>query len=89
MFYLPDHSLVLGAMMRIFITVGTGSIGSHCTALFLEHGHGVAPYDNFHNSKLDVVDRFQDLIRGSISFIAGDVCDEKSLLKYLKIHRLK
>ena len=84
MFHLPDHSLVLGAMMRIFITGGTGYIGSHCAALFLEHGHEVTLYDNLHNSKPDIVDRLQALSKNSISLIEGDIRDEVLVLNSLK-----
>ena len=84
MFHLPDHSLVLGAMMRIFITGGTGYIGSHCAALFLEHGHEVILYDNLHNSERDVVDRLQALSNNSISLIEGDIRDETLVLNSLK-----
>ena len=41
--------------MGIFITGGTGYIGSHCAALFSEQGHEVTLYDNLHNSERDVV----------------------------------
>ena len=84
MFHLPDHSLVLGAMMRIFITGGAGYIGSHCAALFLEHGHEVILYDNLHNSERDVVDRLQALSKNSISLIEGDIRDEPLVLNSLK-----
>jgi UDP-glucose 4-epimerase len=70
--------------MRIFITGGTGYIGSHCAALFLGHGHEVTLYDNLHNSKSDVVDRLQALSKNSISLIEGDIRDEALVLKSLK-----
>ena len=88
MFHLPDHSLVLGAMMRIFITGGTGYIGSHCAALFLEHGHEVILYDNLHNSERDVVDRLQALSKNSISLIEGDIRDEPLVLNSLRVAKL-
>jgi UDP-glucose 4-epimerase len=71
-------------MMRIFITGGTGYIGSHCAALFLEHGHQVTLYDNLHNSKPDVVDRLQALSKNFISLIEGDIRDEVLVLNSLK-----
>jgi len=70
--------------MRIFITGGTGYIGSHCAALFLGHGHEVTLYDNLHNSKPDVVDRLQVLSNNPISFIEGDIRDEVLVLNSLK-----
>ena len=70
--------------MRIFITGGTGYIGSHCAALFLEHGHEVTLYDNLHNSERDVVGRLQTLSKNSISLIEGDIRDEALVLNSLK-----
>jgi len=70
--------------MGIFITGGTGYIGSHCAALFSEQGHEVTLYDNLHNSERDVVGRLQTLSKNSISFIEGDIRDEALLLQSLK-----
>ena len=70
--------------MRIFITGGTGYIGSHCAALFSEQGHEVTLYDNLHNSERDVVDRLQTLSKNPISFVEGDIRDEALLLQSLK-----
>ena len=70
--------------MRIFITGGTGYIGSHCAALFSEQGYEVTLYDNLHNSERDVVDRLQSLSKNSISLIEGDIRDEAFLFQSLK-----
>ncbi len=70
--------------MGIFITGGTGYIGSHCAALFSEQGHEVTLYDNLHNSERDVVDRLQTLSKNPISFVEGDIRDESLLLQSLK-----
>ena len=70
--------------MRIFITGGTGYIGSHCAALFSEQGHEVTLYDNLHNSERDVVDRLQSLSKNFISLIEGDIRDEALLFQSLK-----
>ena len=70
--------------MGIFITGGTGYIGSHCAALFSEQGHEVTLYDNLHNSERDVVDRLQTLSKNPISFVEGDIRDEALLLQSLK-----
>ena len=70
--------------MGIFITGGTGYIGSHCAALFSEQGFDVTLYDNLHNSDRDVVDRLQSLSKNPISFVEGDIRDEALLLQSLK-----
>ena len=70
--------------MGIFITGGTGYIGSHCAALFLEQGHKVTLYDNLHHSERDVVDRLQTLSKNPISFVEGDIRNEALLLQSLK-----
>lgn len=70
--------------MRIFITGGTGYIGSHCAALFLEHGHEVMLYDNLHNSERDVLDRLETLSKNYISLIEGDIRDKALLVDSLK-----
>lgn len=70
--------------MGIFITGGTGYIGSHCAALFSEQGYEVTLYDNLHNSERDVIDRLQTLTKNPISFVEGDIRDEALLLQSLK-----
>lgn len=66
--------------MRIFITGGTGFIGSHTALLLAERGHSVVLYDNLSNSHADVPERLRALApSGDFTFIEGDVLDRAAL----------
>ena len=73
-----------GNGVKIFITGGTGYIGSHCAVRFAEEGYHVALYDNLHNSDARVVDRIQEIVRGSLTFYHADIGDEKTLERSLQ-----
>lgn len=62
--------------MRIFITGGTGFIGSHTALLLAERGHSVVLFDNLSNSYGDVPERLRSLMpNGEFEFVQGDVLD--------------
>ena len=67
--------------MKVFLTGGTGFIGSHTAVLLLEAGLEVVLYDNLSNSDAGVVDRIEKIAGRRPLFIKGDIRDKKTLLR--------
>lgn len=61
--------------MRIVVTGGTGFIGSHTCVELLDRGHEVFVLDSLANSKVEVVDRIEQIAGKRPSFAHGDVRD--------------
>lgn len=61
--------------MSIFVTGGTGYIGSHTCVELLNAGYEVIVIDNFSNSKPDVLDKIKAITGKSVTFYEGDVAD--------------
>ncbi len=70
--------------MNIFLTGGTGYIGSHTALCLAESGYNVTLFDNLFNSDSKVVESLTKIVGKSINFIEGDVRDTKLLSKALK-----
>ena len=47
--------------MNILVTGGTGYIGSHTTIELLNQGHTVEILDNLINSKIEVLDKIEQI----------------------------
>ena len=62
--------------MKIFITGGTGFIGSHLTKFLINQGHNITIYDNFSNSKSNS--------DSQIKIIEGDILDHSKILNSMK-----
>ena len=62
--------------MKILVTGGTGYIGSHTCVELLNAGYEVVIIDNLYNSKLEVVDKIEQLTNKKFAFYENDVCDE-------------
>lgn len=69
--------------MKIFLTGGTGFIGSHTAVVLLEAGHDVILYDNLSNSDACVVNRIEEITGKRPLFIEGDIRNETALEKAL------
>ena len=67
--------------MKIFVTGGTGYIGSHTCVELLNAGYEVVVIDNFSNSKPDVIDKIKSITGKDFKFYEGDVCDKDLLVK--------
>jgi len=67
--------------MKIFVTGGTGYIGSHTCVELLNAGYEVVVIDNFSNSKPDVIDKIKTITGKDFKFYEGDVCDKDLLVK--------
>lgn len=70
--------------MNILLTGGAGYIGSHTAVVLAISGQHVVLYDNLCNSKADVVEKLQQIVRDSVKLIQGDVRDTALLIKTLK-----
>jgi UDP-glucose 4-epimerase len=61
--------------MKIFVTGGTGYIGSHTVVELLEAGHEVTVFDNLVNSSKVVLNRLEQITGKRPEFIEGDIRD--------------
>ena len=75
--------------MNILLTGGTGYIGSHTAVVLAEAGHKVVLYDNFSNSKPEVVDRLETILGTRLLFIEGDIRDRSLLADVLKLQNIE
>lgn len=64
-------------MKKIFITGGTGYIGSHTCVELLNSDYEVVIYDNLSNSNVQVLERIKAITGKQPAFIQGDIRDEE------------
>ena len=67
--------------MKIFVTGGTGYIGSHTCVELLNAGYEIVVIDNFSNSKPEVIEKIKEITEKDFKFYEGDVCDKELLKK--------
>lgn len=65
--------------MSVLITGGAGYIGSHVCVEFLKAGHDIVLFDNFSNSRFDVVAQIEKITGQKLKVIIGDLLDKKSI----------
>ncbi|MBR1925689.1 MAG: UDP-glucose 4-epimerase GalE [Clostridia bacterium] len=65
--------------MKVLVTGGLGYIGSHTTVKLLEEGFDVVIIDNLSNSKIDVLDRIEQIAKKRPRFYNFDVQNKESL----------
>ena len=65
--------------MKVLVTGGTGFIGSHTAVELIQHGHQVVLVDNLENSKLEVLDRIQQITGLKPEFHLINMVDKKKL----------
>ena len=70
--------------MKVFVTGGTGYIGSHTVVELIENGYEVVILDNFSNSKPEVLDYIYKITGVKHKFYEGDCCDKEILRKIFK-----
>lgn len=67
--------------MKLLVTGGTGYIGSHTIVELLNSGHEVVAFDNFYNSKPEVLNRIKKITGKDIVFYEADMLDKTAMNK--------
>lgn len=67
--------------MAILITGGTGYIGSHTCVELLNEGNDVIIVDNLANSKLEVINRINEITNKEVKFYNYDLLNKEQLQK--------
>ena len=70
-----------GRQMKILVTGGAGYIGSHVCVALLENGHEVVVFDNLVNSRIESLNRVEEITGKKIHFFKGDIRDRAALQK--------
>ena len=65
--------------MKILVAGGAGYIGSHTCVSLLQSGYEVVVVDSLVNSRIECVERIQEITGKSVEFIESDIRDRKSL----------
>jgi len=65
--------------MKILVAGGAGYIGSHTCVSLLQSGYEVVVVDSLVNSRIEYVERVQEITGRSLAFIESDIRDRKSL----------
>lgn len=65
--------------MVILVTGGTGYIGSHTCVELINAGHEVVIFDNLSNSKIEVLDKIQEITGTKPKFYKADLLDKESM----------
>lgn len=65
--------------MKVLVTGGLGYIGSHTTVELINSNYEVVILDNLSNSKIDVLDKIEQITGRRPKFYQGDMIDEKLL----------
>ena len=68
-------------MSRIFVTGGTGYIGSHTVLELIRKGHEVIVMDNLSNSSAESLERIQALTDVKVPFYELDLLDKQGISK--------
>ena len=64
---------------RVFVTGGTGYIGSHTCVELLARGYDVTVFDNLSNSNREVLNRLARITGKTVHFVKGDIRDKTAL----------
>jgi len=75
--------------MLILVTGGVGYIGAHTCVSLLEAGHDVIVADNLSNSRVEVLDRINELTNREVIFYQVDVTDQKAVDQIFASHPIE
>lgn len=75
-------------MNKVLVTGGAGYIGSHTCVELLNAGFEVVVIDNFCNSKMDAIQRVQNISGKTVDVIEGDVRDRTCLNNIFSQHKI-
>tara|TARA_B100001093_G_C26838731_1_gene1019548 strand:+ start:1362 stop:2363 length:1002 start_codon:yes stop_codon:yes gene_type:complete len=75
--------------MIALLTGGNGYIGSHITTSLIDSGHKVVIFDNFSNSKPDVIKNLIKITNENIPIVEGDIRDTSLLSKTIKEYNIQ
>ena len=70
--------------MKVLVTGGLGFIGSHTVVQLLENGMEIVIVDNLYNSKIDVLDRIEEITHIKPKFYNEDVTNLDGMEKIFK-----
>lgn len=74
--------------MKILVTGGLGYIGSHTVVELCENNYEVVIIDNLSNSKIEVLDKLEQITGKKIKFYLGDVCNKQLLQDIFKKEKI-
>ena len=74
--------------MPILITGGAGYIGSHTCVELLNSGHFVIIADNLCNSKIETIDKINQITNKDVIFYQIDVTDEQAVESIFSNHKI-
>ncbi|XP_064108312.1 UDP-glucose 4-epimerase-like isoform X1 [Macrobrachium nipponense] len=72
----------------VFVTGGTGYIGSHCILELLNEGYEVVTIDNLTNSRAGALRRVQEITGKSVIFYQCDLLDGEAVNKIFSKHKI-
>jgi UDP-glucose 4-epimerase len=72
--------------MKVLLTGGAGFVGSHTALAVIEAGHEPILFDDYSNSRPEVIDRLSELAGRSMTAIRGDICDVDRLKSLFASH---
>ena len=75
--------------MNVFVTGGTGYIGSHTVVELLQEGHSVVVADNLVNSSAESLRRVEQITGRSVKFHEIDIRDREALDRIFAAHDFK
>lgn len=75
-------------MQNILVTGGTGYIGSHTAVELIQSGYGVIIVDDLSNSKVDVIDKIDEITGTRPIFVQGDLCDKALVEQVFTKHKI-
>lgn len=73
--------------MKLLVTGGTGYIGSHTSVELINAGHEITIIDNLKNSKLEVLNRLEQITGKKPEFFQIDLLDKAGLDKLIDNHK--